>query len=830
MDCQCLLCSFDFPQALPLHPANLLHFKDVMRIASLLTIIWLSLASWTTGAQRGAKAGIPDFTKGDPIPADAKHDWNLGATGARGWMYCDRLVTTDARQIRITKVAKGSPADGILSEKDVILGVAGKPFSFDPRTELGRALTVAETKKGKGGLNLIRWRNGKTETVTLKIPVLGSYGKTAPYNCPKSKVILEKGCAALAARMQKPDYKENPIPRALNALALLASGNPEYLPLIRREVDWAASLQTRSFQTWYYGYAIMLLSEYVIATGDRAVMPGLERLAMEASVGQSIVGSWGHRFANPDGRLAGYGMMNSPGLTLTTSLTLARAAGVEAPEVDRAIERSARLLRFYIGKGAVPYGDHDPWMENHEDNGKCGMASVLFTFMNESKGAEFFSRMSVASHGSERDTGHTGNFFNVLWAMPGVAQSGPQATGAWMKEFGSWYFDLARQWDGTFQHQGPPQPGNDSYAGWDATGAFLLAYARPLKRIFLTGKQGSIAPQLDQKAAERLIREGRGWNNKDRYSAYDALGGDLLLETLSNWSPIVRERAAIALYRRGGDASAPVGPLNALLKSSSIHSQLGACQAIARLRFKAAGCVDTLIETLDSPDLWVRIKAAEALSAIGKPAIKAVPRLLELLTEVDLENDPRGMQQRYFSYALFRRGGLLAGSLDGIDMANFYKAIEAGLKNEDGRARGSVASVYRNLSKEQITPLLPAILKAVVEPSPSGVMFAAEVRIEGLKVLANHQVKEGIKATVDYLHQQNRWASEKRTPQILKILLQYEAAAKPFLPRLEEIAADFDDGEPDFPRRLSRDKAAMVREAIEKIKASTTTPELAELR
>ena len=29
----------------------------------------------------------PDFTKGDKLPESAVHDWTLGATGARGWMY-----------------------------------------------------------------------------------------------------------------------------------------------------------------------------------------------------------------------------------------------------------------------------------------------------------------------------------------------------------------------------------------------------------------------------------------------------------------------------------------------------------------------------------------------------------------------------------------------------------------------------------------------------------------------------------------------------------------------------------------------------------------------
>lgn len=799
-----------------------------MRFAFSLPLLWLAFIASAPGAGGGGKMALPDFTKGDPLPEGATHDWNLGATGARGWMFSDRLVTTDARQILITQVDEGSPADGLLQAKDVILGVAGKSFSFDPRTEFGRALTAAETKESQGRLEILRWRDGKTETVTVTLPVLGSYSKTAPYDCDKSRTILENGCRALAARMQAPGYDENPITRSLNALALLASGNPDYLPLVRKEVDWAASYSNRSFQTWYYGYVIMLLSEYVLATGDRAVLPDLERLALEAAVGQSIVGSWGHRFANPDGRLAGYGMMNAPGLPLTTSLVMAQAAGVKAPEVKRAIEKSARLLRFYIGKGAVPYGDHDPWMENHEDNGKCGMASVLFSFLDEPEGAEFFSRMSVASHGNERDTGHTGNFFNVLWAIPGVAQSGPRATGAWMKEFGAWYFDLARRWDGTFPHQGPPEMKDDAYANWDCTGAYLLAYAMPLKQIWLTGKKTPIAPQLDDEAAARLIAEGRGWDNKDRYSAYDSLNSDVLLETLTNWSPIVRERAAMALARK--KAEAPVPALIALLESSSLSARLGACQAIARLRGRAAGTVEALTETLDSPDLWLRIKAAEALSAIGKPALKAAPKLLQLLTEVDRDKDPRGMQQRYFSYALFNRGGLLSGSLEGVDLTTLYRAVEAGLKNEDGRARGSLGSVYRNLSAEQVKPLLPAILKAVMEPAPSGVMFAAEIRVEGLKVLAEHRVKEGIKACVDYIRNQNPWASEKRTPELVKILEGYGAAAQPFIPELEKIAADFADGEPDFPRRLSQQKAANLRETIAKIKASQTTPDLIEIR
>ena len=145
----------------------------------------------------------PDFTKGDGIPANAFHDWNLGATGIRGWMYSEDLATDTARQISITRVVKGSPADGMLKVGDVILGMS-EPFSYDPRTEFGKALTEAEASTGK--LPLIRWRAGQEEKITLELPILGTYSATAPYDCEKSKLILEQGCAALAKRMKKSGY------------------------------------------------------------------------------------------------------------------------------------------------------------------------------------------------------------------------------------------------------------------------------------------------------------------------------------------------------------------------------------------------------------------------------------------------------------------------------------------------------------------------------------------------------------------------------------------------------------------------------------------------
>ena len=798
--------------------------ETLVRIATLLVIAVLTPTITVTAQD---PVVVPDFTKGAKIPRDSRHDWNLGPTGLRGWIFCDRLVTTDARQILITKVDKGSPAADTIRVGDVILGVGGKPFSVDPRTELGQAITTAESQAAGGKLALTRWRAGKSEEIAINLRVLGSYGATAPFECDKSKLLLDQGCKALAERMSQTDYtKMDAIPRSLNALALLASGNPEYQSLLKREAQWAARYSDKSMQTWYYGYCMLFLSEYALATSDESVLPGLKRLAMEAAKGQSAVGSWGHGFAIPDGRLGGYGMMNSPGVVLTIGLVLAREAGVKDVAVDNAIERSAKLLRFYIGKGAIPYGDHSPWMEGHEDNGKCGMAAVLFNAIGEAKGAEFFSRMSVAAHGPERDCGHCGNYFNMLWAMPSVALSGPNATGAWMKEFGTWYFDLARRWDGSYPHQGPPENEHDSFHGFDATGTYLLAYAMPLKKIRLTGAGKSVVPSLDRGSAESLITDGRGWDNKDRNSSYDKLTLEQLVERLGSWSPVVRERAAMALGRR---KEVPVSAIVKLLDASSLDARYGACQALCTLGQRAKPAVESLQKCLNDKDLWLRVRAADALARMGPAAKPAVPKLLELLADVDKANDPRGMQQRYLTFALFDGDGMLGGSLDGVDREALYNAVRSGLKNEDGRARGSLSSVYRNLSAQEIKPLLPAIYQAITEPAPSGEMFADGIRVEGLRLFAKHRIEEGIQACVRYAREQNPWESQIRTPELMQILLSYGTHAKAVVPELTKLANYFDKDEPDFPEELMKQKAKSVRDTIRAIEATNETPELIRL-
>ena len=281
----------------------------------------------------------PDFTKGGTIPKGATHDWNLGATGARGWMFSDKMETSSARQIAITKVAPGSPAEGVLQRGDVILGVNGKAFSYDPRTEFGKALTQAEADTGR--FSLLRWRDGKSERVTITLPVLGAYCATAPFNCAKSATILKRGCAAIARKISSGESKrDNPIGTLTQRPSLARQRRQPILPpwLSRRPSGPPASRLIRwpPGITWLRSHAPLRIHH---GDGRQTYFEGMRRVALEAARGQSMVGSWGHKFAGEDGRLFGYGMMNAPGLPLTSGLILARKA------VEQRITMSPRPSR-----------------------------------------------------------------------------------------------------------------------------------------------------------------------------------------------------------------------------------------------------------------------------------------------------------------------------------------------------------------------------------------------------------------------------------------------------------------------------------------------------
>jgi hypothetical protein len=159
-----------------------------------------------------SKAAAPDLTaKGAAATIDQesrKWTYNLGPTGMRGWIYHAWSVTAEQDattafapyQILVTTVAAGTPAAGVLATDDVIMGASAGTgavplFTSDARKSLGWAIGAAEA--GNGILKFKRWRAGVTTDVSITLPVMGAYSDTAPYNCPKSALILTNAANSL---------------------------------------------------------------------------------------------------------------------------------------------------------------------------------------------------------------------------------------------------------------------------------------------------------------------------------------------------------------------------------------------------------------------------------------------------------------------------------------------------------------------------------------------------------------------------------------------------------------------------------------------------------
>ncbi|HEX5790766.1 MAG TPA: hypothetical protein VFY13_06410, partial [Luteolibacter sp.] len=192
--------------------------------------------------------------------------------------------------------------------------------------------------------------------------------------------------------------------------------------------------------------------------------------------------------------------------------------------------------------------------------------------------------------------------------------------------------------------------------------------------------------------------------------------------------------------------------------------------------------------------------------------------------------DPRAMEQRYVIAALFGgRNGMLGRSLEGVDRNQLIAAVRAGLRNEDGRTRGCLASVYANLPYAEMTPLLPDVHKAILENSPSGEMFDGQIQTAGLEMLSKNRVDEGIELIANYVRLQKRHGSENHIVKILGLLEPYGAHAQRAIPLLEKAVYYFENEETDFPKDGSLKKAALTREAIAKIRAATAKPELVKL-
>ena len=788
----------------------------------------------------------PDLTQDRSV--DRERTYNLGPTGLRGWIYTrpdnfresqQGRTTTKSRQILVTHVGEKSPADGVMKVDDVILGVGGKPFTDDARQTFGRALTEAEKTENKGVLKLTRWRDGKTEEVQLKLRVLGSYSATAPYDCPKSKLIYADAVKALEKEPLDASWNG-----AVNGLALLATGNEAYLPRVKelamKIVPQALKIELKDgMVVWDWGYKNVLLCEYYQITRDKDVLPGITAYTTFLAKGQSMYGTFGHGISKltPDGKLHGsippYGPVNAAGLIGNMAIVLGKRCGVSDPEIDPAIDRAQKFFGYFVDKGAIPYGEHMPWA-SHDNNGKNAMAAVMYAVAgNRPKETQYYAKMVTASF-HNREYGHTGQGFSYLWGALGANAGGPAAAAAFLHE-SAWHFDLVRRSDGSFTYDGGEQYGpgrtddntyygKSSYSGLTPAASYVLAYSLPLKKLWITGKDANPKNWLTSKDVSEAVASGGFYDVREKKTATE------LVAALGDWSPVVRSLAAEELAKRP-EAASMVPALIAMAEGPDAHKRQGACETLGHIKNPEA--LPVLVRLLTHQDRWLRVKAAEALKNMGdkaRPVINDMLQALVITTEPSLPvswEDPVQLTHGELAAALF--GGLLRGSIEGIDTKLLYPAIKAIAQNADGMARATLThTIADQLKLEDVEALGPDILAAVKVRCPADTMFGNEIRMAGFKALTKYHFKEGIEAGITLAKTQGGHGSESRTGQIMKMLVGYGKAAQPAIPQMKELIVELNDQvkNREFPGDLNQRRVGDVEEAIKAIQAATTQPEL----
>jgi autotransporter-associated beta strand protein len=707
-------------------------------------------------------ASPPDLTNGG-VPSSTITT-NLGPTGLRGWVYHENIDSSASRQIQIQAVDAGSPAAGILAVNDVILGASGTGaapvvFTADARVSFANAINDAEARN-PAELRVLRWRAGTTTVQTLTLRFMGAYTATAPYNCPKSAKILEEGIQAIMT------MGETAGAYSLGTLSLLAANNSINPNNAARQtraqaearalIPDAATLAKLSSgdpdplaeDPWGDGHKIIVLTEYYLQTNDALVLPAIEAYSKAIIGGQNLFGTYSHRYArkwrdgSPNGPMRNfYGTVNNASMTGWLGLLLTKECGVVNPNLAPAIERASRFYAYYSGKGAIPYGEHEAAWQAHENNGKSGLAALCFELeSHRATPQKFFSKMAVAAT-SERDIGHTGPFFNHLWAPLGAAVGGEAAAASHFRGV-RWMLDLNRRWDGLFiSNRYGEDSIYDSYSDFRISTVALLTYALPLRQLHITGRGHDPLRQLsNQDVTEAEAVDG--------YHAASRTTSELIAD-LGSWSPRAQRGAAEELKNRPSETTALLPTLHAMATTPLGTSRIGATFALGYIgHTSSSGILATL---LTDPVNHVRFAAAEALrlmpqnirsphlnTVLAAAAGNAAP-MLPFNAE-----DPAHFAHSRFGPLLFDADGMVPANFSSVDRNLLYPAIRAVAQNPVGYCRSSLSRIYDSLNQTDYLALADTVVYSAYELTPADKMFAYGDRDAAQRVLEKYKAAEGV--------------------------------------------------------------------------------------
>lgn len=636
---------------------------------------------------------LPDLTKGEALPPSKNKPfiWNLGPTG----ISCIMSGGFPGDQLFVIGAIKGSPVEGKLLPGDVITGINGVKFQSGGHLgeTIGNLIIEAEKEENAGKMVFQVWRDknyaartgakniagtdidelinrvdndnslfdwkpeearkeevakidlakfpidATTLDVELKLRTFPTYTDTAPYDCPKTKQILEEAWKALEKRfVADPKNPRSGKGGVIEAMGLIASGKPEHRELVKQWVrskncPWQPPTEPigamfepdykgyKGYQTWHHGFIGLYCALYYDATGDDYVLPALRKYAIEAAMGQSKAGTWGHTFAYPSfngGKFhemnPGYGALNAAGVRCFFLVALAQKLGVKHPEIDLAVERSHKFFGSFVDQGAIPYGDHVA-AGTDDSNGKNAGTAFAMKLIGDNYSAKYFAMMSA--HASFTPRGGHAHDYHTNWSPWGAGLCGPQVRAYNERNF-RWRRTLCRMYDGSFVYHSP----TEKYGTLrDPTATEVFHQAVILKQTLITGKDADESLYPTEREMKQLLASAYGQFNNSYLKdiagkPWKERSTDELFELLDMFMPKTRKAVATELGKRFQAGESAIAPrLVSFLTHESARYRHGAlCALDACGNDIVLSNLSGIVPLLSDPMDFVRITAIDLVS------------------------------------------------------------------------------------------------------------------------------------------------------------------------------------------------------------------------
>lgn len=271
----------------------------------------------------------------------------VGPTGIRS-----QITVEYPQYLTVRYVFKDSPAAGKVKIGDIVVGANGtmltRPHSFaknskswdGPLVDMARLIEDSQGKDGK--LRLIIWPGGKKaaqKTVTVQIEAVGRFSPTFPFNCKRTDKLLSDLYDYIASDYSRKDASKGGLTNYHMILALMASGDKKYDPIIKsfvaRQAKNKPNPRVGGKANWSNGYKGILLAEYYRLTKDKSVLPALKLLAQYYDDAMDHGrGAYSHH-PTPAlwiGNNKGYGAMAAPAGLSMLAMSVMKGAGLEIDE------------------------------------------------------------------------------------------------------------------------------------------------------------------------------------------------------------------------------------------------------------------------------------------------------------------------------------------------------------------------------------------------------------------------------------------------------------------------------------------------------------------